>query len=39
MLSAKLVLILVCANLLADGFSKVTGAYVSATSEREYYDR
>lgn len=38
-LSAGIVLILGLANLLADGFSMATGAYLSAKSEREYYDR
>ena len=38
-LSAGIVLIMGLANLLADGFSMATGAYLSAKSEREYYDR
>jgi VIT1/CCC1 family predicted Fe2+/Mn2+ transporter len=38
-LGANVVLILGMANLLADGFSMATGAYLSAKSEREYYDR
>jgi VIT1/CCC1 family predicted Fe2+/Mn2+ transporter len=38
-LSADVVLILGIANLLADGFSMATGAYLSAKSDREYYQR
>ncbi len=38
-LGAHVVLILGLANLFADGFSMATGAYLSAKSEREYYDR
>lgn len=38
-LSMGIVLILGFANLLADGFSMATGAYLSAKSEREYYER
>jgi VIT1/CCC1 family predicted Fe2+/Mn2+ transporter len=33
------VLIMGLANLFADGFSMATGAYLSAKSEREYYER
>jgi VIT1/CCC1 family predicted Fe2+/Mn2+ transporter len=38
-LGSGVVLILGLANLLADGFSMATGAYLSAKSEQEYYDR
>ena len=38
-LSAGIVLILGIANLLGDGFSMAAGAYLSARSEQEYYDR
>lgn len=38
-LGANIVLILGVANLLADGFSMAVGAYLSAKSEKEYYDR
>lgn len=38
-LGVNVVLILGLANLLADGFSMATGAYLSAKSEREYYQR
>ena len=38
-LGAGIVLIMGLANLFADGFSMATGAYLSAKSEREYYDR
>jgi VIT1/CCC1 family predicted Fe2+/Mn2+ transporter len=38
-LGARVVLILGLANLFADGFSMATGAYLSAKSEQEYYDR
>lgn len=38
-LGLNVVLIMGLANLLADGFSMGTGAYLSAKSEREYYDR
>jgi VIT1/CCC1 family predicted Fe2+/Mn2+ transporter len=38
-LGAHIVLILGLANLLADGFSMATGAYLSAKSEHEYYQR
>jgi VIT1/CCC1 family predicted Fe2+/Mn2+ transporter len=38
-LGLDVVLILGLANLLADGFSMGTGAYLSAKSEGEYYER
>ncbi|MEX2030567.1 MAG: VIT1/CCC1 transporter family protein [Anaerolineales bacterium] len=38
-LGSHIVLILGLANLLADGFSMATGAYLSARSQTEYYDR
>jgi VIT1/CCC1 family predicted Fe2+/Mn2+ transporter len=38
-LGAGVVLILGVANLLADGISMATGAYLSNRSEREYYER
>ncbi|HPF98995.1 MAG TPA: VIT1/CCC1 transporter family protein [Kiritimatiellia bacterium] len=38
-LSVGIVLIMGMANLLGDGFSMATGAYLSARSEQEYYDR
>lgn len=38
-LGTPIILILGLANLLADGFSMATGAYLSSKSEREYYDR
>lgn len=37
-LGANIILILGVANLLADGFSMATGAYLSVKSQREYYD-
>ncbi len=36
-LGTPVILILGLANLLADGFSMATGAYLSSKSEREYY--
>lgn len=38
-LGANIVLILGLANLLADGFSMAVGTYLSAKSEREYYEK
>ncbi|MBN1317750.1 MAG: VIT1/CCC1 transporter family protein [Anaerolineales bacterium] len=38
-LGAGIIIIMGLANLLADGFSMATGAYLSSKSEREYYDR
>lgn len=38
-LSTEVILILGLSNLLADGFSMATGAYLSAKSESEVYDR
>ena len=38
-LGTSVVLILGMANLLADGFSMATGAYLSTKSEQEYYDK
>jgi len=38
-LDANIILILGIANLLADGFSMGTGAYLSAKAEQEYYGR
>jgi vacuolar iron transporter family protein len=38
-LGSHIVLILGLANLLADGFSMAVGAYLSAKSEQEYYER
>jgi len=38
-LGSHIILILGLANLLADGFSMATGAYLSARSQGEYYDR
>lgn len=38
-LGSNVVLILGLANLLADGFSMGTGAYLSTKSEQEYYER
>ncbi len=38
-LGAHIVLILGLANQFADGFSMATGAFLSARSEKEYYDR
>ena len=38
-LNADIILILGMANLLADGFSMATGAFLSAKSKREYYSR
>ncbi|MEW6752129.1 MAG: VIT1/CCC1 transporter family protein [Candidatus Latescibacterota bacterium] len=38
-LGSGVVVILGVANLLADGFSMATGAYLSSKSQREYYDR
>ncbi len=38
-LGAGVILILGLANLLADGLSMATGAYLSSKSEREYYQR
>ncbi len=37
-LGSEIILILGLANLLADGFSMGTGAYLSSKSEQEYYD-
>ncbi len=37
-LGTHVILILGLANLLADGFSMATGAFLSAKSEREYYE-
>jgi len=38
-LGANIIVIMGMANVLADGFSMATGAYLSAKSEQEYYDR
>lgn len=38
-LASNIVIIMGMANLLADGFSMATGAYLSTKSEREYYQR
>jgi len=38
-LDARIILVLGLANLLADGFSMATGAYLSTKSEQEYYRR
>lgn len=38
-LGSNVILILGLANLLADGFSMATGAYLSSKSEQEYYSR
>ena len=38
-LGTGVVLILGLANLLADGFSMATGAFLSSKSEKEYYDK
>jgi vacuolar iron transporter family protein len=38
-LDASVILILGLANLFADGFSMATGAFLSARSEQEYYQR
>jgi VIT1/CCC1 family predicted Fe2+/Mn2+ transporter len=38
-LGTGIILILGMANLLADGFSMATGAYLSTKSEQEYYDK
>jgi VIT1/CCC1 family predicted Fe2+/Mn2+ transporter len=38
-LGSDVILILGLANLLADGFSMASGAYLSTKSEREYYHR
>jgi len=38
-LDNRVVLILGLANLFADGFSMATGAFLSAKSEKEYYER
>jgi VIT1/CCC1 family predicted Fe2+/Mn2+ transporter len=38
-LGTHVVLIMGLANLLADGFSMATGAYLSSKSEQEYYER
>jgi VIT1/CCC1 family predicted Fe2+/Mn2+ transporter len=38
-LGTGVILILGMANLLADGFSMATGAYLSSKSEQEYYDK
>ena len=38
-LGTSVILILGMANLLADGFSMATGAYLSTKSEQEYYDK
>ena len=38
-LGTPVILILGLANLLADGFSMATGAYLSSKSEQEYYER
>jgi VIT1/CCC1 family predicted Fe2+/Mn2+ transporter len=38
-LGTGVILILGMANLLADGFSMATGAYLSTKSEQEYYDK
>jgi VIT1/CCC1 family predicted Fe2+/Mn2+ transporter len=38
-LSPNIILILGLANLFADGFSMATGAYLSAKSDHEYYEK
>ncbi len=38
-LNPGIILIMGLANLLGDGFSMATGAYLSSKSEQEYYDR
>lgn len=38
-LGTSVILIMGLANMLADGFSMATGAYLSAKSEQEYYSR
>lgn len=38
-LGTSVILILGLANLFADGFSMATGAYLSAKSEQEYYEK
>jgi len=38
-LGSGIILIMGLANLLADGFSMATGAYISAKSEQEYYEK
>jgi len=38
-LGTSIILILGLANLLADGFSMATGAYLSTKSEQEYYNK
>ena len=38
-LGTGIILILGLANLLADGFSMATGAYLSSKSEQEYYEK
>lgn len=38
-LGTNIILILGLANLFADGFSMATGAYLSSTSEKEYFDK
>ena len=38
-LGSDILLVLGLANLLADGFSMATGAYLSSKSDQEYYDR
>ena len=38
-LDTGIILIMGLANLLADGFSMATGAYLSSKSEQEYYDK
>jgi len=38
-LGSRVVLIMGLANLLADGFSMAVGSYLSAKSQREYYER
>ena len=38
-LNASIILILGLANLLGDGFSMATGAYLSSKSEKEFYER
>jgi VIT1/CCC1 family predicted Fe2+/Mn2+ transporter len=38
-LGTQIILIMGLANLLADGFSMATGAYLSSKSEQEYYDK
>jgi VIT1/CCC1 family predicted Fe2+/Mn2+ transporter len=38
-LGANIILVLGLANLLADGFSMATGAYLSSKSDQEYYER